>query len=161
MRRSQRWSQKAADRTCALVAAMAAKPDVDGAVRVRPLSGPHAEFVRVTGHGADLPETAAAIAAALTALARECHDLAVTDLPTDTALGRHLAAHPDRECETVPTAAIGLPRDWAALPRTTRRSTNRRDRALRQLVDDGHRIVFDRTRNTDKLQDRYRTLVDR
>jgi CelD/BcsL family acetyltransferase involved in cellulose biosynthesis len=131
-----------------------------GGGRIRPLSAPHAEYVRVVGPGAEQPAVTAALAGALDDLAEGGDRVVVSDLPVTSALGRHFAATPPWKHTEARCAVVPLPVDWAAMSRSTRKTHNRRQRAVDELIADGRRLVFRRSRSAEELRDGYRVLVD-
>lgn len=131
----------------------------DGPGDLRPLSAPHAEYLRVTGPEAEHPAVTTALEAGLNAIAGDTGHIAVTDLPATTGLGRHLTSSPSWNHTTTACATVALPLGWAEMSRATRKTHKRRQRALDDLVAQGHQVVYHRSRTADELAAACQALV--
>ncbi|MGP3951155.1 GNAT family N-acetyltransferase [Streptomyces sp. 7N604] len=143
------------------VAALALVRDQsEGREQVRPLSSPHAEYIRAVGPGSEEHSVGAALAQCLRVLAREGDCVVMPDVPTDSCLGRHVAAQSGYDHTTARCAVIGLPVDFSAMSRATRKEHKRRERTWVGLAAGGHRVVYRRTRSTAELIGTYPVLSE-
>ncbi|WP_433855225.1 GNAT family N-acetyltransferase [Streptomyces kronopolitis] len=140
----------AEDPTVGPVAALALERDErEEGTRIRPLGSPVAEYIRAVGPGSCRPAVAAAFARYLVDAAREAY-VVMPDLPSDSHLGRILAAQTIWQHSTVPCATIPLPIDFAAMSRATRRDHARRERTWTLLTAQG-RVEYARSTTSDDL----------
>ncbi|MGW7641717.1 GNAT family N-acetyltransferase [Streptomyces decoyicus] len=132
-------------------AALALQRDhnANGRARLRPLGTPHAEYIRTVGPGSSHPTVAGAFARYLVHAAREAF-VVMPDLPSDSHLGRMLAAQPTWQHSTVQCATVPLPVNFGAMSRATRRDHARRERAW-TLLTAQERVAYARTTTSDDL----------
>ncbi|MET7621302.1 GNAT family N-acetyltransferase [Streptomyces sp. NPDC005408] len=126
---------------------------IGGRTEVQPLSAPTAEYIRLVGPDAEEPHVAAAIAHTLATLGA---DVMMPDVPSNSALGRHVAAqwqHTITRC-----ARIDLPVPYAAMSRATRREHKRRKRAWDQLTTSSRTVAYHRTSSAAELLAAYPAL---
>ncbi|MFD9281098.1 GNAT family N-acetyltransferase [Streptomyces mirabilis] len=145
-----------------ILAALAlARYKADARTRFVPLSAPRAECVRLIGPHADDPAVARALAFHLLLVAETTGaDVAMTDVPAASALGRSLnlfCQDSSWDCTTAAYATIPLPVRYTTLSRSAQREHARRRRTWAHLA--AHRtITYTRTRHLHDLLSAFDVL---
>lgn len=121
----------------------------DARARIQPLGSPVAEYIRAVGPGSSHCAVATAFTQYLAAAARGA-DVAMSDLPADSALAQELAGRSEWRQSTAQCATVALPLNFSALSRSTRRDHTRRERTWTDLSVQG-RVGYARTRTSDEL----------
>lgn len=133
-------------------------PLPDGRSWVAPLSSPAAESICLTGPGAGDAAVAAAVGSYLKQLACKNVRIHLPDVPSDTALGRHLLEVWNTSA-VVEYATVPVPWPKAALSRSTRRNHRRRLTAWTALTDQGHQVSFRRSSDLPQVLTDYSSLA--
>lgn len=133
-----------------LAALALVREHADDGQTIRPLSSPHAEYIRPVGPLGDDPAVVLRILQALDLLACDA-EVVLPDIPTGSELSTQLAYHPRwRPGTTSQRARVALPIAYWALPHPERQVQLRRRRQWGELIGDG-RVDYRRTQTMAEL----------